>query len=227
MASLDRSAIGAIRPENFKWFSGLLGYERYSAAFMHVEFWFDFASTYSYPAALRVEEVARVASVPIIWRPFLLGPIFKAQGWNDSPFNIYPAKGRYMWRDLERICESVGIPFRRPTTFPRNGLLAARLACLFSEESWLPEFVRRMFLANFADDHDIADPAVIAAALEALGQSASLMSYVDSSEAKAKLRTATERAISLQIFGAPSFLVGAELFWGNDRLETAVAWACR
>ena len=84
-----------------------------------------------------------------------------------------------------------------------------------------------MFLANFADDHDIADPAVIAAALEALGQSASLMSYVDSSEAKAKLRTATERAISLQIFGAPSFLVGAELFWGNDRLETAVAWACR
>lgn len=190
-----------------------------------VEFWFDFASTYSYPAALRVEEVARAASVPLVWRPFFLGPIFKAQGWNDSPFNIYPAKGNYMWRDLERICESLGLSFRKPTVFPRNGLLAARLACLFLEEPWLPEFVRQIFLANFALDRNIADPTVIASVLEALGQPASRMSSAHSPEAKAKLRTATERAISLQIFGAPSFLVGSELFWGNDRLETAIAWA--
>jgi 2-hydroxychromene-2-carboxylate isomerase len=192
-----------------------------------VEFWFDFASSYSYPAALRVEEVARAASVPIVWRPFLLGPIFKAQGWSDSPFNLYPAKGHYMWRDLERICESSGIPFRKPTVFPRNGLVAARLACSFAEESWLPEFVRRMFLANFAQDRDIADPAVLASALEAVGQPASLMSHAHSPEAKAKLRRATERAVSHEIFGAPSFLVGSELFWGNDRLETAMAWARR
>jgi len=91
-----------------------------------VEFWFDFASSYSYPAALRVEEVARAESVPIVWRPFLLGPIFKAQGWHDSPFNIYPAKGNYMWRDLERLCESLRMPFRKPSIFPRNGVLAAK-----------------------------------------------------------------------------------------------------
>ena len=192
-----------------------------------VEFWFDFASTYSYPAALRVEEVAYTASVAVVWRPFLLGPIFKAQGWNDSPFNIYPTKGNYMWRDLERVCESLGIPFRKPTVFPRNGLLSARLACLFSEEIWLPEFVRQMFLANFAHDREIADPAVIASALEAVRQPASLVNSARSPEAKAKLRTATERAVLLEIFGAPSFLVGSELFWGNDRLETAIAWACR
>ena len=192
-----------------------------------IEFWFEFASSYSYPAALRIEEVARRAGVPIVWRPFLLGPIFKAQGWNDSPFNIYPAKGHYMWRDLQRVCDTLSLPFRKPSVFPRNGLHAARLACLHSEETWLPEFVRQMFLANFAHDRDISDAAVVKSVLEAIGQPASLISSARSPDAKAKLRTATERAISLGIFGAPSFVVGSELFWGNDRLESAIAWAGR
>jgi 2-hydroxychromene-2-carboxylate isomerase len=191
-----------------------------------VEFWFDFASTYSYPAALRVENIARSANVPMVWRPFLLGPIFKAQGWNDSPFNIYPAKGNYMWRDLERLCESLAIPFRKPSVFPRNSVRVARLACLFSEEPWLPEFVRQMFLANFAHDRDISDPAVVASVLEIVGQRPSLVTLAQSNEAREKLRTVTDHAASVGIFGAPSFLVGSELFWGNERLETAMAWAC-
>ena len=192
-----------------------------------IEFWFEFASTYSYPAALRIEYVARRAGVPIVWRPFLLGPIFKAQGWNDSPFNIYPAKGQYMWRDLQRVCDSLSIPFRKPSVFPRSALHAARLACLFSEEPWLPEFVRHIFLANFAQDRDISDVAVVKSVLEVIGQPASLISSARSPDAKAKLRTATERAVSLGIFGAPSFVIGSELFWGNDRLESAISWACR
>jgi 2-hydroxychromene-2-carboxylate isomerase len=191
-----------------------------------VEFWFDFASTYSYPAALRVENIARSSNVPMVWRPFLLGPIFKAQGWNDSPFNIYPAKGNYMWRDLERLCESLAIPFRKPSVFPRNSVRVARLACLFSEEPWLPEFVRQMFLANFAHDRDISDPAVVASVLEIVGQRPSLITFAQANEAREKLRTATDHAASVGIFGAPSFLVGSELFWGNERLETAMAWAC-
>jgi len=88
---------------------------------MAVEFWFEFASTYSYPAALRIEALAQSEGVPIDWKPFLLGPIFRAQGWSDSPFNLFPAKGRYMWRDLERICAELSIPFRCPSQFPRNG----------------------------------------------------------------------------------------------------------
>jgi hypothetical protein len=95
-----------------------------------MNFWFEFASTYSYPAAMRIEALAAERGVDVRWRAFLLGPIFRAQGWNDSPFNLYPAKGRYMWRDLERICSAQGIPFNRPSVFPRNGLLAARVACL-------------------------------------------------------------------------------------------------
>ena len=109
---------------------------------MSIEFWFEFASTYSYPAAMRIEEVAAERGREVIWKPFLLGPIFRRQGWDDSPFNLYPAKGRYMWRDLQRICKRQGIAFRRPTLFPQNGLLAARVACFFAREPWAPVFIR-------------------------------------------------------------------------------------
>jgi 2-hydroxychromene-2-carboxylate isomerase len=127
-----------------------------------VEFWFEFASTYSYPAASRIEAAAAAAGVPLVWRPFLLGPIFGRQGWNDSPFNIYPAKGRYMWRDLARICERHRLPLRRPSRFPRNGLLPARVALLGSGAPWGPAFVRAVYRANFAEDREISDPAVVA-----------------------------------------------------------------
>jgi 2-hydroxychromene-2-carboxylate isomerase len=190
-----------------------------------LEFWFEFASTYTNPTSQRIEAVARAAGVEIVWRPFLLGPIFRTQGWNDSPFNIYPAKGRYMWRDLARICDELGLPFRHPSQFPRNGLLAARVSCAFDTEPWLPEFVRRVYRANFAEDRDISDAAVLGAILESVGQPASRLGAADAPETKAKLRTQMERAEALGVFGAPSFVVGDELFWGNDRLETAVAWA--
>ena len=70
-----------------------------------IEFWYDFASTYSYLSAMRIESLAAGAGVEIVWRPFLLGPIFRAQGWDTSPFNLYPAKGRYMVRDIERLAQ--------------------------------------------------------------------------------------------------------------------------
>jgi 2-hydroxychromene-2-carboxylate isomerase len=151
--------------------------------------------------------------------------MFKGQGWNDSPFNLYPAKGRYMWRDLERICADLDLPFRRPSRFPRDGLLAARLACWFDQEPWLPEFVRRIYAANFADDREISEPAVVASVLASLGQPADAVEQAQSPEAKAKLRAQTEHASTLGIFGAPTFVVGGEIFWGNDRLDNALAWS--
>ena len=192
-----------------------------------IEFWFEFGSTYSYPTALRIEKVVRDAGLEVTWRPFLLGPIFKEQGWNDSPFNLYPAKGRYTWRDLERICADLEIPLRKPTTFPRNSLLAARLTCWCQTESWIPEFIRQVYLANFGRDRDIAEAKELLSILEGLHQPPNLLSVAESSEAKAKLRAQTEQAQALGIFGAPSFVVEKELFWGNDRLEAAIAWAQR
>jgi 2-hydroxychromene-2-carboxylate isomerase len=189
-------------------------------------FWFEFASTYSYPAAMRIEALAAQRGVRVAWRAFLLGPIFRDQGWNDSPFNIYPAKGRYMWRDLERICAVHDIPFRRPSQFPRNGLLAARVACWFAEAPWLPDFVRAVYRANFAEDLDISTPEMVQRCLAVSGRDpAALLAEAQSPAAKERLRVSTEEAISLGLFGAPSFVVGGELFWGHDRIEDALLWA--
>ncbi len=192
-----------------------------------LEFWFEFGSTYSYLSASRIEDVTGEVGVPVSWRPFLLGPIFEEQGWDDSPFNVYPAKGRYMWRDMARLCASYGIPFAKSSRFPRNGLLAARVACLASVESepWLPEFVRAVFRANFAEDREISDAAEIRSILDALGQpGAELVEEAQTPENKQRLRDQTQRVVEFGIFGAPSFVVGEELFWGNDRLEDALAW---
>src|SRR5262244_3126673 len=86
-------------------------------------FWYEFASTYSWLAAERIEAVAAQEGVAVVWRPFLLGPIFAAQGWTSSPFNLFPAKGRNMWRDMERQCVRMGLPpIVRPDPFPQNSL---------------------------------------------------------------------------------------------------------
>ncbi len=174
---------------------------------------------------MRIESVARSHRVDVEWNAFLLGPVFKAQGWNDSPFNIYPTKGKYMWRDLERICDSLSIPFRRPSMFPRNGLLAARIATRFKSSSWIPDFVRAVYRANFSDDLEIGDSAVVADCLAQIGLDANeILGSAASVESKSLLRSQNDAATQLNIFGAPSFVANGELFWGNDRLEQAFQW---
>jgi len=191
-----------------------------------LDFWFDFASTYSYLAAMRIGTLAQDAGVRVRFRPFLLGPIFKAQGWNTSPFNLYPAKGRNMWRDLERLCEKHRLPWRRPTVFPRNSLLAARVACCAGTA--ISTLTRAIFGANFADDRDIADPAVLREIIDSSGADGRrLVDLAQTPEVKAQLRANTAEAQRLGIFGAPDFVADGELFFGQDRLEDAIAWAQR
>ena len=194
---------------------------------IELDFWYEFGSTYSYLSVSRIEGLARAAEISVYWRAFLLGPIFKEQGWSDSPFNVYPAKGRYMWRDMERLCAGYGIPFARPSRFPRDGLLAARVACLARAEAehWLPEFVRAVFRANFAEDREIGDALEIRSILESLDlPGEELIGRAQAPENKQRLRDETEQAMEIGIFGAPSFVAGGELFWGNDRLEDALKW---
>ncbi len=194
-----------------------------------ITFWFEFASTYSYLSAMRIEEVARDAGASIVWKPFLLGPIFKSQGWETSPFNLYPAKGRYMVRDIERIAQARGLAFRPPVPFPQNSLHAARLALLGLDEGWGPAFIKGVFNAEFADGRDIASHETLARELEAAGANPKeAFERAQAGEIKAKLRAHTEAAQAAGIFGAPSFTTGTgELFWGDDRLEQAFSWSGR
>ncbi|MCX7150452.1 MAG: 2-hydroxychromene-2-carboxylate isomerase [Rhodocyclales bacterium] len=192
----------------------------------HIDFWFDFASTYSYLAALRIAPLAAARGVKVAWRPFLLGPVFTAMGWNDSPFNIYPSKGRYMWRDMERLCTQYGFPLKKPSKFPRNGLRPARIICAHPDAMWIPDFVRAVFAAGFAEDQDIGEREVVAGLLRELGLDAeALIAAAESTAGKDLLRRQTDEAFKLDIFGAPTFIVDGEMFWGNDRLEQALAWA--
>jgi 2-hydroxychromene-2-carboxylate isomerase len=194
-----------------------------------LDFWYEFASMYSYLAAMRVEKLAAQAGVAIAWRPFLLGPIFKAQGWNTSPFNLYPAKGSYMLLDLARQCEDMGLPnFTMPKPFPANSLLASRVALALSDAE-RPDFSRAVYLAEFAEGKDIGSRDVIAEILKKPGHDAEAMLAKASEQAiKDRLRANTEEAMKIGIFGAPTFATeDDDLFWGNDRLEQALAWAQR
>jgi 2-hydroxychromene-2-carboxylate isomerase len=192
-----------------------------------LEFWYDFASTYSYLTAMRIEELAAAADVEIAYRAFLLGPIFKAQGLTTSPFVLNLAKGRYMARDIERIAQSRGRTFRMPEPFPANSLAAARIAMVAEEEGWIGDFTRAVFAAEFADRADIAAPEALARILSDLGQDpARVLKRTASDEVKTALRARTETAAAKGIFGAPTFITeDGEIFWGDDRLVAALAWA--
>jgi 2-hydroxychromene-2-carboxylate isomerase len=192
-----------------------------------LHFWFDFASTYSYLSAMRIEAAVSRLNLELVWEPFLLGPIFAAQGWTDSPFNIYPAKGRYMWRDVERRCAALDLPLRRPDRFPQHSLLAARVALTLRDTPQLAAFCQAVFSAEFAQGGDISDPTQLQACLSTAGADPGLVAKAYNPDVKGALRQQVDRAQALDLFGAPSFTVGSELFWGDDRLDDALRFASR
>jgi len=188
-----------------------------------VDFWFDFSSTYSYLSVMRIEEAAARRGVQVRWKPFLLGPIFRAAGWETSPFLLHKAKGDYMWKDMARQCRKAGLPWRQPTRFPRPALLPLRVALLGADQPWIGDYCRRTMSLNFAEDRDIDTPEVVAQVLDGLGLPAQDLIDAARQEAhKARLRTQTEAAQALGIFGAPTFFVGDEMYWGDDRLDDAL-----
>ena len=191
-----------------------------------MQMWFDFASPYSYLAIERVGALAEAAGVVVDLRPFLLGPIFQAQGWNDSPFRLFPGKGAYMMRDIARLADKYGVTYNRPRLFPRMSVLPARIALLGQDEPWGRDFSVAVFRANFQHDQDIQAEDVVHQVLKDLSLDADmLIERAKTEAAKEALRRQVDRARNLGLFGAPTFFVGDEMFWGNDRLEDALEWA--
>jgi 2-hydroxychromene-2-carboxylate isomerase len=191
-----------------------------------VDFWYDFASTYSYPAAMRIDGLARERDLEVVWRPFLLGPIFADLGWRNSPFNLFPAKGRYMWRDMERICARYGLPFRAPDPFPQNSLLAVRIAVAL-DAARRPEFTRAVFAAEFGQGKPIAERATLAEILTGMDLHASaVIEDAATATVKARLKSEVDAAKRLGIFGAPMIVTDeGDMFWGHDKLVEAMDWA--
>ena len=190
-----------------------------------IEFWFDFGSNYSYLSMMRIRRAAAAANLRVELKPFMLGPIFKSLGWETSPFVLQKLKGDYVWHDMRRQCVKYGLRWQRPSVFPRNALLAARIALQGEGSCWLEDFCEQVMLANFADDRDVGDEAVLAGILAGLGaDSAGIIAAAKTDACKAALRARTADAQARGIFGAPMFFVGDEMFWGNDRLEDAIAY---
>ncbi|MFC6307435.1 2-hydroxychromene-2-carboxylate isomerase [Paraburkholderia dipogonis] len=188
-----------------------------------IDFWFDFGSNYSYLSVMRIEAEAAARGVQIHWRPFLLGPVFRDLGFDNSPFVLQKEKGAYVWKDMERQCRKYGIALKRPTTFPRAALLAMRVALLGAQREWIAAYCREIMQLNFAHDRDIGSMEVVSEALDELGLPArEIIAEAQSDANKLRLRDQTAAAAARGIFGAPTFFVGDEMFWGNDRLEDAL-----
>ena len=186
-----------------------------------IEFWFDFGSNYSYLSVMRVVR----NGIDVVWRPFLLGPIFQSFGWNNSPFVLQKEKGEYTWRDMARQCAKYGIPWRMPTEFPRLGVLPLRIMLVAEGQPWAGEFARRVMLRNFHLDQEIQSKDAMTFILVDLGlPAAEIIAAATSDATKARLREQTETAKTRKIFGAPTFFARGEMFWGNDRLDDALRY---
>lgn len=198
-----------------------------------VEFWFDFGSPAAYLAYTQLPGIAERSGARIDWRPMLLGGVFQATD-NRSPVSV-PAKGRYMWDDLQRFAARYGVVYRRAINFPVNtitlmrGATALRMqagaggdSTMSSTDDHTPfdRYVKAVFGAMWHEPRDMTDLSVVGQVISEAGlDAAALMAQVQSPEVKAQLKADTDAAVAKGVFGAPTFFVGDQMFWGQDRLD--------
>ncbi|HUX26502.1 MAG TPA: 2-hydroxychromene-2-carboxylate isomerase [Burkholderiales bacterium] len=188
-----------------------------------VEFYFDFGSPYSYLAYRALPGIAAARGAQIVWRPMLLGGVFKATG-NHSPAEI-PAKSKWMDDDMRRWAARYGAPFQRNPHFPINTLTLMRGAVGMQLRAGdFARYVDTVFHAMWAEPRNLGDPEELAAVLRAAGfDAAAFLALVSDAEVKEALKSQTEAAVTRGVFGAPTFFVGKDMFWGQDRLDFVAA----
>jgi 2-hydroxychromene-2-carboxylate isomerase len=189
----------------------------------NLHYWYEFASPYSYLSAMRIGDVAKERGVKVIWRPFLLGGIYKMLELPIPPMQLNPMKEEYMWLDCARQARGHGIPFHKPDRFPQVAVLPARVALIGFEEGWGEAFSIEVYRANFVHNQLISDVDVITQILEQMGHGPEdVLARATTPENKKALMDETQKAFDKKIFGVPTFFVGDEIFWGDDRLELAL-----
>jgi len=190
-----------------------------------IDFWFTMGSTYTYLSVMRLAEVERAQGVRFRWRPFNLRAILAEM--NHVPFADKPAKLAYMWRDLERRAQLHGIPARLPAPYPApDSNLANQVALLGMDEGWGETFVRASYRRWMQEGQPNGSEPNLSASLGEAGQEpAPVIARGRAPAMERRLADETDAARALGLFGSPIFVVGRELFWGDDRLEDAVAWS--
>lgn len=190
-----------------------------------IDFWFTMGSTYSYLSVSRLAEVERASGARFNWRPFHLLVIL--QEMKHVPFADKPTKSAYMWRDIERRAAMYGLPVKVPAPYPaKQSGFANLVATVGMREGWGEAFVREAYRRWFTLGQETGSEPNLSESLRAVGQDAArVIALASGEEAKAALGAETNAARALGIFGSPTFAVGGELFWGDDRIEDAVSWA--
>jgi 2-hydroxychromene-2-carboxylate isomerase len=182
-----------------------------------VEFFFDYGSPFSYLADTQLAALERRTGATVVYRPMLLGAVLKETG-NASPITV-PAKGRYMGVELHRWARRYGVPFAANKFFPINTMRLMRGAVAAQHAECFAEYHRAIYPAFWVDGANLGEPEVIGAVLDKAGLNADLiLARIEEPDVKEQLRLNTEEAVRRGVFGAPTFFVGEEMFWGNDRL---------
>lgn len=194
------------------------------AAMGQLDFFYFFGSGYAYLSVLRIADVAAKAGVTVNWRPFNVRPLMRE---NNVMLRDEAQKVRYMWRDIERRAAQHGLPFVRPPIWPTEpDLLASRVAMVAAAEGWVEPYSVESFRAWYLDGQPLGTVDSLVRILARVGQNPDrVLALSGRPEAAARLDAETEAARKLGAFGSPTFVVGDELFWGDDRLDEAVAWA--
>ena len=176
-----------------------------------IDFYFELVSPYSYIASMLIDEVGRRGNAKVNWKPFLLGGVFKSVGTTEAP-GLHPSKKPYLLKDLQRLSAHLKIPIKMPPDFPVRTVLAMRTLCGFNADE-IPQAARTLYKAYWVNNQDIADPEVVASLV---GRDAVERAGIQ--EIKDALFQSTEEAVQRGAFGAPTFFVKDEMFFGHDLL---------
>ncbi|MDM7946125.1 MAG: 2-hydroxychromene-2-carboxylate isomerase [Oceanibaculum nanhaiense] len=190
-----------------------------------VEFYFDFSSPYAYFASLRIDDVAKLYERSVVWKPIMLGVVFKTTG--ATPLLDQPLKGEYAKRDLARTTRLLGVDFRLPSSFPFAAIAPSRLFYWLAQDdaARARAYAKAVFSTAFQESVAVNSPDAAADVAAKLGiDRGAALAACNDPEIKEKLRLANEEAVAIGVCGAPYFIVEGEPFWGNDRLDHLERW---